>query len=232
MKATDLQMRSPIRRALEADGARFAEICGAAVAANYGRDDEHDTLRRAGLIDLSPLPRAGLKGAEALAWARARGLRVPDANNRCEAQDGALVARLSDRELLVLDDPAAPGKQCDALAEACARDKPPRCFHVPRRASHAWFVVAGEHAPELFAKICAVDQRADKFAPGAVAQTVAARVGAIVIRRDAGATPVRHLLCESASADYMWSCLKDAASEYGGAPVGCDALRALLQSST
>ena len=46
-----------------------------------------------------------------------------------------------------------------------------------------------------------------------------------VIRADLGTLPAFHLLVYSATAGYMWDCLLDAMAEFGGRPVGLEALQ-------
>jgi sarcosine oxidase subunit gamma len=98
---------------------------------------------------------------------------------------------------------------------------------VPRRESHAWFRIIGTAAPEMFAKLCAVDLRPAKFPGDAIAQTSVARLNGIVIRDDLAQIPAYHLLADSASAEYLWRVLLDAMAEFDGVPVGCDALIAI-----
>jgi sarcosine oxidase subunit gamma len=98
---------------------------------------------------------------------------------------------------------------------------------MPRAESHAWFLVTGERAPGMFAKICGVDLRPHRFAIGAIAQTSLAKMSAIVIRADLGEVPAYHVLADSASAEYLWGCLLDAMAEFAGAPVGWAAARQL-----
>ena len=103
----------------------------------------------------------------------------------------------------------------------------PRGYPVPRRDSHAWFLLTGAEAAALFAKLCAVDLRPAKFAHLSVAQTSVARLSAIVIRDDQGGTPAYHLLADSASAEYLWDVLLDAMAEFDGRAVGLLAVKAL-----
>jgi sarcosine oxidase subunit gamma len=100
-------------------------------------------------------------------------------------------------------------------------------YPMPRAESHAWFIVAGERAPAMFAKLCGVDLRPHRFALGSIAQTSLAKMSAIVIRADLGDAPAFHVLADSASAEYLWGCLVDAMAEFAGAPVGWAAVRRL-----
>jgi sarcosine oxidase subunit gamma len=87
--------------------------------------------------------------------------------------------------------------------------------------------VAGEALPEMFAKLCAIDLRREKFPDLAIAQTSIAKMSAILTRADMGTTPVFHLLVDSAAALYFCDCLLDAADEFGGRIVGLKALQKL-----
>jgi sarcosine oxidase subunit gamma len=169
------------------------------------------------LIDLSLVPRWGLKGRGVSAWLSRNGASLPSADNRAERQaDGSLLARLSPAEVLVL---AALDRQA-SLAEAMERIPPEgedACYPVPRRDSHCWFVAVGEDAHKMFAKLCAVDLAPDRFADGQIAQTSVARLSAIVVRNDLKDALSFFLLADSASAEYLWDCLLDAMTEFGGA---------------
>jgi sarcosine oxidase subunit gamma len=231
VQPTDYSIRSFHYRTLIREGARFYALADAAVAFDYGVPDaEHAQARRLGLADLSPLPRAGFKGREAIQWLKGQGLTIGDQNNRAWRQGQShdpVVARLADTEALILGDIAAQGDLCARLEGSYEAEKPARCYHVPRRHGSACFAVTGEHAGSMFAKLCGVDLRHHKFSTGSVAQTSLARMNVVVIRSDLGDTPVFFLVFDSASADYLWGCLKDAMAEFDGAPVGHAALLAL-----
>ena len=169
------------------------------------------------LVDLSDLPRWGVKGRGTFTWLAAIGAMVPDDNNRAQLQpDGSLISRLSPGEALVLSSvPDGQGhlaKTIDALPPE-GRDA---CYPAPRRDSHCWFMITGGDAPRMFSKLCAVDLAADQFADGSIAQTSVARLSAIVIRHDQANTISFSLLAESASAEYLWDCLLDAMTEFSG----------------
>jgi len=228
--------RYPVRsfhyRTLIREGARFYALTNAALAADYGGDPEIERAqaRRLGLADLSPLPRTGYKGREALRWLRAQGLTIGEENHRAWRQGHShdpVVARLADTEALILSDTGVTVGLCARLARVHTADKPARCYHVPRRDSSAWFAVTGEHAGTMFAKLCGVDLRHHRFPSGSVAQTSLARMNVVVIRSDLSETPVYFLIFDSASTDYLWKCLKDAMAEFDGAAVGHEALLAL-----
>ncbi len=229
----DFPCRSFVYRKLLERNATFETVGDAAVARDYGdADGEGEAARRLGLADLSPLPRLGVKGAGTADWLAARGIRVPADSNRVVRQSsGVLAARLAPSELLLLGDLSGEPAPLESLAAAWrAEPQPPqspRGYLLPRRHSHFWFLVSGERAAAMFAKLCGVDLRPGKFMNGRIAQTSLARMNAVVIRDDRGGVLAYHLLGDSASAEYLWDCLIDAMAEFDGAPVGLAAVRGL-----
>jgi sarcosine oxidase subunit gamma len=208
--------RSFVYRKLAAAGATFREAGDGAVAASFPGGTP-----ALGLADLSPAPRLGFKGPNALAVLAAAGLPIPEANNTArDLPGGARILRLADSEALLLGDPAGRNDPLSAYADITGAG----CYAVPRRDSHAWFRLVGAPAAECLAKLCGVDLRPHRFAAGAVAQTSIARVNGILIRDDCGAALAYHVLADSASAPYLWDCLIDAMAEFGGGPVGVDEL--------
>ncbi len=226
--------RSCIYRMLQQAGARFAPINDSAIAVDFGKPiaAEAAQARIMGIADLSVLPRTGFKGAGAVEWLTAPGLTIgPDSNRAYPQAGGELAARLAPTEIFLIDSLAGTGELIRRLnvAWSWGSEKPRRLtgYPMPRSESHAWFMVTGERAPAMFAKICGVDLRPHRFAVGAIAQTSVAKMSAIVIRADLGGVPAFHLLADSASAEYLWTCVLDAMAEFDGAPVGWSALRQL-----
>lgn len=169
------------------------------------------------LFDLSLLPRWGIKGRGTLPWLTTAGAAAPSGDNRAQRQsDGSLVVQLSPSEVLILsplsDGQSRLAEMIDALPPA-GHDA---CYPAPRRDSHCWFVIAGSDAPRMFAKLCGVNLASDKFTDGSVAQTSVARLSAIVIRHDIANSFSVSLLADSASAEYLWSCVLDAMTEFSG----------------
>lgn len=211
-------------RDLIAAGARFRRLGDGMVAANYGRGDEAPSAQTLGLVDLSPLPRAGFKGPKMADWLASRGAALGDESNRAyRILGGALAARLAPGEVLLLgrlDGNASPIAEIEAAWTYDATGVWP----VPRRDASFWFMVTGEKAAGMFAKICGVDLRPRSFLNLAIAQTSVARTNCILIRDDLGDVPAFHLLGDSASASFMWTSVLDAMAEGGGKPAGLDAL--------
>jgi sarcosine oxidase subunit gamma len=178
------------------------------------------------LTDLSVVPRWGLKGRDVPSWLEQRGARMPGADNRTEPQrDGTLIAQLSPREVLILSSPQGRSSLADAIERLPAAGEG-ACYPVPRWDIHCWFVVTGSDSPAMFAKLCAVDLAADRFAAGQIAQTSVAQLSAIVIRHDIESRISFSVLADSASAEYLWDCLLDAMREFGGVVCAADAIRA------
>jgi sarcosine oxidase subunit gamma len=179
------------------------------------------------MVDLSVLPRWGLKGRDAFAYLKTQGAITPSDDNRAEPQhDGSLIARLSPGEALILSSVPDGRSSVAGAIEAMPPEGRGACYPVPRRDSHCWFIVAGHDAPRMFAKLCGVDLAADQFASGSIAQTSVARLSGIVIRHDIGGTVSFSILTESASAEYLWDCLIDAMTEFSGAICDIGSLRA------
>ncbi len=209
-----------VRVPLAASGAVTVEEIGGGLVAT--RVPGENPAAPVVLRDLSPLPRAGFKGAETARWLAAQGLQFPGAHNWATAQpDGALLARLSPGEFLLLG--RIDGEPCavERLQAAWSWEAGAgMCFPVPRQDSHAWLHLGGPEAPGTMAKLCGVDLRPHRFPAGSIAQTSVARLNAIVIAHAGGF----HLLADSASAEYFWECLADAMIEFGGSVAGTASL--------
>ena len=217
--------RSPLRRRLEAEGAAWGDLGDVAVAETIG-----DAAPSGGIaiVDLSPLPRLGFKGRGTIPAMQSRGITVEATPNRAFRQpDGGLCLVLAPGEVILLSNLAGDGERLAQLESGWRIEDEERTYPLPRRDSHAWLAVAGQAAPEMFAKLCAIDLRRDKFPDLAIAQTSIAKMSAILTRGDIGADPVFHLLVDSAAALYFCDCLLDAADEFGGRIVGLKALQKL-----
>ncbi len=221
--------RSPIDHALRDAGASLVELAGGTTVADFGDPDNEVALaRRLGLADLSPLPRVGFRGPGTRGWLTRQGVELPDAPNRAAPQlDGGLAITRSWTEVLLLADLHGASATCGRLEAKVGEAHGAGAYVLPRFDGLFWFALAGQRAIECLAKVCGVDMREAAFASGSVAQTSVARVSAVVARANFGATPLFHVLGDSASAEYLWESLADAMDEIGGGPVGLWALHAL-----
>jgi sarcosine oxidase, subunit gamma len=215
-----LPRRSFVYRRLVERGASF-DATGHAV-----RTGENAVNPGVVLCDLSLAPRCGFKGRQALDWLRDQGIVVSDENNRAMRLGASgLTCRLGDGEALVMAPPDAVERlDIERLEAACAHDAPVGCFAMPRADSHFWYRIAGRDAARLLARLCGVDFRAHRFDQLEIAQTIVARVSAIVVRDDIGETLAYHLLADSASALYLWDCVVAAMADFDGEIVGIEML--------
>jgi len=206
-----------------ARGARWQEIAGNSVITDFGESDveRERAFSLLSLIDLSPLPRTGVKGSDLSQWAESKPYDVGAESNRAYAQrDGILIARLSPGELMLLSDTADPST--DKLTNRL--DATYQCYPVQRQNSHYWLAVTGAHSPAMFAKLCGVDLSPNNFADHAVAQTSVARTSAIIVRHDIKDVLCYYLLGDSSTILYMWTCVVDAMNEFDGQILGLRAL--------
>ncbi len=221
--------RSQLYRRHISSGARFEQMDDSAIVAAYADagDEVHQATHLA-LADLSTLPRTGFKGTGAPGWLEEHGAQLPSSPNQAAQQaDGSLIARLSIDELLILSDLNAESTLPAILQDRWSLESAKRVYSLPRRDSHCWFALIGDHAPTMLAKVCGVDLRTHKFAECAVAQTSLARVNAIILRNDLATTTCLLILSDVSSAEYLWDALLDAMVEFKGSVVGMAALRAL-----
>jgi len=227
LNPADLTRRSNLYRVATRLGARWSEVNGFAVAADYGDGAaETESARALGIADLAALPRAGYKGWDMATWATGQGVNLPEPNRARAQDDGTLALRLSNGELVLLSGDDAGTATIDKLAGAWTMDGAV-CFPVPRSDTNTRFALTGTRVPEMMAKMCGIDLRPHRFENHQIAQTSVARMNAILLRNDRGTTYALDMVLDSASAVYMWECLSDAMAEFGGRPVGLDALRAL-----
>ncbi len=225
----DFTCRSQIYRRHLSSGAQFEELADSAVVADYsGAGEEAQQSTRLALADLSTLPRTGFKGTGTPGWLEEHGAILPNSPNQATQQeDGSLVAQLSNDESLILSDLNAESTLPSMLQKNWSLETARRVYSLPRRDSHCWFALTGEHAPATLAKLCGVDLRTHKFAERAVAQTSLARVNAIILRSDLATTTCLFILSDVSYAEYLWDALLDAMAEFEGCPVGIAALRTL-----
>jgi len=204
----ELQLEAPV---LQHQGRIFAE--------RLGTGDEAALLRRGGLADLCNLPRFGLRGPAAAGYLQGQGYRLPESPNQALRQPGGeWLLRLSQSEYLLLGALADGGARVATL-EAAGASLGPGCYPLPRQDSHAWLILTGAQLPALLAKLCGVDL-GRPFAVGQVVQTSVARLNAILLNAGDGALPHVHLLCDRASAHYLWHALLDALQEFEGGALG------------
>jgi sarcosine oxidase, subunit gamma len=185
------------------------------VEERLGRLERPGASARVTLADLTLRQRLGVKGSGAIGWMKRHAVTIPENDNMAVAHGAAmLVARLSPSEALLLE--TGGGKVMERLAATLPPHGDGGAYPVPRMDTHAWFRLGGPDAPKLFAKICGVDLRPEKFPNLCVAQTFAARLAVIIVRQNTKNEAQFHVLTDSASALYLWDCIVDAMAEFGG----------------
>lgn len=215
--------RSPLYRRLSTDGAVWSEMNDTVVAASVGRQGADGDIQ---ITDLSPLPRLGFKGRGTIPAMQARGIIAEATPNRAFRQaDGGLCLVLGAGEVILLSNLDGQGERLAQLEADWRIEDEERTYPLRRRDSHAWLAVSGKALPDMFAKVCAIDLRPDKFADLSITQTSIAKMSAILTRADIGGKTVFHLLVDSAAALYFCNCLLDAAAEFGGRLVGLNELQ-------
>ncbi|MFA5949701.1 MAG: hypothetical protein WC807_05405 [Hyphomicrobium sp.] len=217
--------RTPLRRQLEAAGARWRSLADAAIAETLAVETDARVLA---IADLTMLPRLGFKGRGTVPAMQRRGLILePKANQAYRQSDGGLCLVLAPSEVILLSALKGDGGTLLGMEQSWRIEDEERTYPLLRRDSHAWFLVTGVQAPRMMAKLCAIDFRVEKFPNLAIAQTSVAKLTAIVTRADLGPVPAFHVLADSASALYFCSCLTDAALEFQGRMVGLERMEKL-----
>ena len=186
------------------------------------------------LADRGTIPRIGLKGPDAIGWARAQGIPVPDEiYGWTRAAGGGLSVRVGSGELF-LEGPHATAAE-EGLAGA-----PSGTACWPVRREDAAFLLCGERALEVLAQACSYDFRG---AAGAFVMTRVAMVSCSILveggladgglaevdgEEDAAGAPVYHLWAAASYGLYLWDELLAIVRDCGGGPVGDAALAAVL----
>jgi sarcosine oxidase subunit gamma len=181
--------------------------------------------RSVGLADLSPWGKIQIQGAEALPALKTTFGDAPAAIGAVTAPAGGLLACLS-RDGWYLAVP--PGGEVAALVTLRGNL---RGFAHAVDVTHgnAAFLLAGPNSLDVMPKVCGLDFRPRAFPNRTVRQSSVARLRTIIIRDDLpGGVPAFHLHLSRSEAEYLWDTLLDAASEFGGQPVGATALDSLV----
>ena len=182
------------------------------------------------LADRGTIPRIGLKGPDAIGWARAQGIPVPDEiYGWTRTARGGLSVRVGSGELF-LEGPHA------AAAEEGLAGAPSGTACWPVRREDAAFLLCGERALQVLAQACSYDFRG---AAGTFVMTRVAMVSCSILvegglaerclaEGDAGGAPVYHLWAAASYGPYLWDELLAIVRDCGGGPVGDAALVAVL----
>ncbi len=147
------------------------------------------------------------------------GSRLPTRPNTSvgpeDLQMGPRVLWLAPTEWLVVTSPGGTEEVAQSLADITAE-----CGGTVTDVSDARAVIllGGQHARDVLMKGCPLDLHPATFVPGACAQSLLARATVILYR---GADPAQtgesafEIYVARSFADYLWTWVEDAASEYG-----------------
>lgn len=203
--------------------AQLARLGETVIVSRYDARDESQALQRCGLVELTALPRFGVRGPQAAARLVELGFQIPERPNQSVEQvDGSRVLRLSQGEFMLLGSLRDGGERIRLLEQQW--QEVAGCYPLPRQDSHAWLFLGGRDATATMAKVCGVDLGAHAFPANAVAQTSVARLNMVIASHRESGVEGFHLLLDRASLRYAWSALLDAMLEFDGQPVGLDAL--------
>jgi len=176
-------------------------------------------LETVALVDLSCLPRFGVKGPRAEAALRELGVPVPaEANAWSPLEGGGLAARLGRSEFLLEDGPAGTTvpKGIEALGAGA-----PGVYPVPRQ--DLAVALVGPMVGSLWEQTCSFDLRAFDAEPQRTVMTMMIGVSVTVVRRDIGGRPGFRIWCDGTLGPYVFKTLLGIAGELGGGIAGiCD----------
>ena len=226
---------SAVQACLERLGAVWEEREGAVRPVHFGDPEAEAAIAPVlALADRGTIPRIGLKGPDAIGWARAQGIPVPDeVYGWTRVARGGLSVRVGSGELF-LEGPHA------AAAEEGLAGAPSGTACWPVRREDAAFLLCGERALEVLAQACSYDFRG---AAGTFVMTRVAIVSCSILvegglvegglaerclaEGDAGGAPVYHLWTAASYGPYLWDELLAIVRDCGGGPVG-DAVAATV----
>ena len=168
---------SAVQACLERLGAVWDEREGAVRPVHFGDPEAEAAIAPVlALADRGTIPRIGLKGPDAIGWARAQGIPVPDEiYGWTRAAGGGLSVRVGSGELF-LEGPHA------ATAEEALAGAPSGTACWPVRREDAAFLLCGERALEVLAQACSYDFRG---AAGTFVMTRVAMVSCSILVEEA-----------------------------------------------
>jgi len=152
------------------------------------------------LADCTALPKLLVRGIGAL----------PVPFGRAERDGGALVVGSGPSEWTVLGEHVGPAPDGDFVSV------------IDVTHGRALMRVEGVQAPNLLAKLCAVDFSERVTPDGAAFRSSVAKLVTDVVRDDRDGTPSYLLHCERSSGQYLFDAVLDAGAEFGIEPTGGD----------
>ena len=150
------------------------------------------------IIDVSNLPRFGIKGREASAWLSSHNITLPaTANSWAIGNDSSLILRLGNSEFLVEDQKQG---QTTALLQTASKNRIAGIYPVAR--ADTSFMLMGGAVPDLLSEICMLDIRQETH-PHALYMTQIASISATLLQQQLDGDTVVRLWCDGTHHQYM-----------------------------
>ena len=176
-----------------------------------------DNVTELEIVNLSFIPRFGVKGAGAEAWLATQSIAVPDLPNSWTfLSKGGIIARLGTNEFLIEDRTIAP-----QLTKACTF--PPAKVYPILRQDLA-IALIGLQVNELLLQTCSFNFQALSITENPVILTSMAGVNVTVIPGVLQEQPFYRIWCDCTFGVYLWQTLNAIVSELGGGAIGNAAL--------
>lgn len=204
----DLIARSPVHDHLEALGATWRDGIAASLGDAAG---EKHKAQIAGVCDLSAIPKVGVKGPNAIAWAKAQGVTVPDDMFAVSAHRDGLVVRSGGDELFMENVDLPQLGDDEPGVYRCRRDD-------------ATFILTGKRVHDVTTQTCGVNLARES--EGKAVYTRVAGVSCAVLPQTIDGRRAYRVWLDWTFADYLWEQLTQIAGELGGGPIGADAIAA------
>ena len=224
-------MKQPIKLSpIAASGATMVERAGWRIAEKYSLPEAEAAAARksVGLADLSAAGKVLIQGREAPAALQAAFGAAPGRVGEVAAVKGGLLACLAFEDWYLTAPIGGEARALEAVNQAISAAG---VFAHATDLTHAnaALLLAGPNSRDVLPKICGLDFHPSVFPNRTAAQSSVARVHTIIIRDDlqGGSLPAYQLHISRSEAAYLWEALADAASEFGGQPIGASALAAL-----
>ena len=192
-------------------------------------EEVHQLRTNIGLLDISPLGKLNIQGddAEALMHSICPGMTLPNIGQACQLpadtapySGQVTLARLAQDDFLALTGPNQGTPFSEALEAATVG-----CAHLFDLSSAMGGArITGPSARLLLAAITEFDCSQSSFPNMACAQIKAAEIHGTIVRADLGDLPSYQLFFGRDFGEYMWETLLEAVQQYGGGPVGLEAM--------
>jgi len=172
-----------------------------------------DNVTELEIVNLSFIPRFGVKGAGAEAWLATQSIAVPDLPNSWTfLSKGGIIARLGTNEFLIEDRTIAP-----QLIKAC---KSPPAKVYPVLSQDLAIALIGLQVNELLLQTCNFNFQSLSITENPVILTLMAGVNVTIIPGVLQEQPFYRIWCDGTFGAYLWETLNVIASELNGGAIG------------